>query len=450
MRARLTLILFVPSLLLLVMLGVAYVTSAARAEQQRVYVDRLRDASYLTIAARESIRVDDPGLVDDDLQRYRDVYGVKAAVVHTSGSVWASNGLELDGLDAHLAAISGRRAEFEASAVPWHVTEVVIAEPVYDGGDLVGAVVTTSDVQHLARDIWRNWALLIGSGLLLIALAHFAARRTADWVLQPVHRVNRAMSHMGGGQLDERIPASVGPPELRDVTARFNEMAERVQRLVRKQQEFVHNASHELRNPLTALTLRVEELALDAPPDQVDAVNALRGETERLRQILDALLLLADDDPSEGTLIDLTTLVENRAAAWRRLTPDRTVTCDLPDRAAEAVVNPAAVESALDTVIDNAVKFSPATEPIELALRTNDHAVEIIVRDHGPGIPTDQLVSATERFWRSPTHRSVRGSGLGLSIATDLLASVGGDVLLELPDDGGLRVRLRIPAGGEN
>jgi signal transduction histidine kinase len=112
------------------------------------------------------------------------------------------------------------------------------------------------------------------------------------------------------------------------------------------------------------------------------------------------------------------------------------------------VVNPAAVECALDTVIDNALKFSPADRPVEVSLDSDGETATITVRDHGPGMPVEQLSSAAGRFWRAPEHRSVPGSGLGLSIASELLDGLGGGVTLDLPDGGGLSVRLRIPAGG--
>jgi signal transduction histidine kinase len=448
MRRRLAVFLFMPSLALLLLLGLAYVASAARSDQQEVYVDRLRDASYLTIVARQSLVADDPGLVSGDLERYREVYGIEAAVLDGTGDTWASNGLDIESVDARSAALSGQRGELDPSAVPWQVDRIVIAEPIYEGGDLVGAVVTASDVDHLSRGIWRNWGLIALFAVLLIAGAVLIANRTAAWVLRPVGRVDRAMARIGRGHLEARIPESVGPPELREVTFRFNQMAERVEHLVRKQREFVHNASHELRNPLTALTLRVEELELTLPPDRASEVSAVRAETVRLRHILDALLLLADDASitADAEPTDVYELVAARVTSWRHLAPARSIELAAPPaRSARAVVNVTAAECALDAVVDNALKFSPDDTSVEVSVTVNGGTVEVAVRDHGPGIPPDQLASATERFWRSPGHSTVRGSGLGLAIASELLEPSGGGVVLELPDDGGLRVRLSIP-----
>ncbi|WP_203337754.1 sensor histidine kinase [Nocardioides limicola] len=451
MRSRLALILFVPSLLLLILLGVAYTITVARVNQQHVFVDRLRDASYLAIVARQSLRADDPTVVAGDLDRYLQVYGIEAAVLDTSGEIWASNGLDVGGVAARSVALSGRRGELDPAVLPWQLNRIVIAEPVFDGGDLVGAVVTASDVEHLSRGIWRDWILMITLGVMLVLAAFTVADRTATWVLRPVRRVDRAMSQIGRGQLKARIPESVGPPELRGVTTQFNEMAERVEHLMRKQREFVHNASHELRNPLTALTLRVEELELTAPADRLQEVTAVRAEVVRLRHILDALLLLADDVSVaiDAKPVQIADLVADRVESWRHLAPDRALELGLPAPASTpAVVNSTAVECALDAVLDNALKFSPVDRPVQVTVGSVGGRVEIAVRDHGPGVPVDELESVTERFWRSPSQRTVRGSGLGLAIASELMHACGGGLALDLPEGGGLRVVLTVPREG--
>ena len=112
-------------------------------------------------------------------------------------------------------------------------------------------------------------------------------------------------------------------------------------------------------------------------------------------------------------------------------------------------VDEAIVESALDAVIDNAVKFSPDGGLIELAAVATEEGARISVRDHGPGLDPDELEQAADRFWRSARNQNVPGSGLGLAIAMDLLRSVGGRLAVESPDGGGLSVSFDLPAPGE-
>lgn len=453
MRTRLAIILFVPCLLVLALLGTAYAGTVARANQQEVYLDRLADAGYLVVTARQSLTADDPVIVDGDLERYREVYGVDAAVVDQSGALWASNGLDPEAVDERQAALAGRRGEADLSALPWKAARVVVAEPVYDGGDLVGAVVTVSDADEISRTIWSSWGLLLAGGLAMCVLAVVIAHRTAGWVLRPVRAVEGAMGEIGRGRLDARIPTAVGPPELREVITRFNAMAAEVEHSMHRQQEFVSNASHELRNPLNALMLRVEDLALSMPAERATEVAHVRAEAVRMAHILDALLLLADDAnlAAGAQELDVTELVARRVESWRLLAVGRELRFDDDGEGVWTEVNPIALECAFDAVLDNAVKFSPHGGRVDIRVDVagpSGSAVEVVVRDHGAGVPPEELDRLAERFWRSPGHSTVRGSGLGLAIASELLATGGGGLRLALPPGGGLEVRLRVPALG--
>ncbi|WP_277207210.1 sensor histidine kinase [Isoptericola croceus] len=450
MRNRLAALVYVPLALVILLLGMLYASSVTRAHQQEVFLDRLRDASYLVLPARQAILADDPSLVAGDLARYREVYGIGTAVVDQAGVTLVAEGLDVQDYVERHAALAGRRAEMRETFWPWDAQRIVVAEPVFDGGDLVGAVVTSSHAGEVQRAIWHSWALLGAAGLVMALLAIVLADRVAGWVLRPVRAVDQAMEKMGGGRLDERIPPSTGPPELQQVVSRFNEMAERVEHLMRRQQEFVANASHELRNPLSALMLRIESLALTVPEEDSDEVAHVRAEAERMAQILDALLLLADGvSMAAAQPVDVADVIARRVDGRRVLDPDRELRLSTPGGEVLGCGDPTALASAFDTVVENAIKFAPETEPIDVSVDRSGGMVEIVVRDHGPGVPAEHLERLTERFWRSPGHSSVRGSGLGLAIASELLASVGGGLRLELPDDGGLRVRLRVPAGEE-
>jgi signal transduction histidine kinase len=449
-RSRLAAIVYVPLALVILLLGMLYAGSLTQAYQREVFLDRLRDVTYLVLPARQAVLADDPSLVAGDLARYREVYGISAAVVDQAGTTLVADGLEVQDYAERHAALAGRRAEMREAFWPWDAQRIVVAEPLFDGGDLVGALVTSSDAGGVQRAIWQSWALLGAGGVVVALLALVLADRTAGWLLRPVRAVDQAMEKMGGGRLEERIPPSTGPPELRQVVTRFNEMAERVEHLMRRQQEFVANASHELRNPLNALMLRVESLALTVPPDDADEVAHARAEAERMAQILDALLLLADDGSMGAAQpVDVADLVARRVEGRQVLDPDRELRLSTPGGEALGLVDPTALESAFDTVVDNALKFAPASEPVDVTVSCGAGVVEVVVRDHGPGVPAEQLGRLTERFWRSPGHSSVRGSGLGLAIASELLAAAGGGLRLDLPDDGGLRVRLQVPAWQE-
>jgi signal transduction histidine kinase len=225
-------------------------------------------------------------------------------------------------------------------------------------------------------------------------------------------------------------------------------MAEKVEHLMHKQQEFVSNASHELRNPLNALLLRVEDLALALPKDDAPEIEHVRAEGRRMARILDALLMLArDQDMAAGSEpVEVAALVARRVQGWRAIAKDKDVELRLTGTdQAWGRVDEIVLESAFDAVTDNAVKFSPANRTVEVSVAASDGMVEVGVRDHGPGLGDDEIPKVTDRFWRSPEHSRIRGSGLGLAIASELLVSCGGELAVGRPDGGGLLVTLRVP-----
>jgi signal transduction histidine kinase len=452
MRARLVVILTIPIVALFIFLGAAYASSVARSGQQELFLDRLSDAGHLVVTARQSLAADDPALVAVELERYGEVYGIGAAVLNQAGETWATNGLDVLPIEERFAALAGRRAGLSEKLVPWGFGDLIVAEPVFEGGDRVGAVVTASSTDRLAREVGILWLGLLVGGVVALALSVFVANWLASWVLRPVRMVDGAMAEMWRGHMGARIPESSGPPELRQVLAQFNQMAEKVEQLMHKQQEFVSNASHELRNPLNALLLRVEDLGLALPDGHPDEVEHVREEGRRMARILDALLMLArDEDMAAGSEpVELAGLVARRVEGWRPIALDQDV--ELSVSSSDAVwahVDEIVMESAFDAVADNAVKFAPSGTAVEISLTSTDGWTEVSVRDHGPGLRADEIDKVTDRFWRSPAHSAVRGSGLGLAIASELLASCGGDLRVAPADGGGLVVSLRVPAAEE-
>jgi signal transduction histidine kinase len=149
-------------------------------------------------------------------------------------------------------------------------------------------------------------------------------------------------------------------------------------------------------------------------------------------------------------LADIDAAVEDRIEAWRPLAEHMDLELVHGGVRGLSVLAPAgAIETVLDAVLDNAVKFAPADTPISVRTAAIDGFVEIAVRDNGPGMAPDELERATGRFWRSPAQSNTEGSGLGLAIAARTLELAGGELALELPAGGGLRVVARLPLAPE-
>lgn len=144
--------------------------------------------------------------------------------------------------------------------------------------------------------------------------------------------------------------------------------------------------------------------------------------------------------------MDLTALVLARVDAWQPLAARRGVrlACGTPPPA-RGWADPIGVGSALDAVLDNAVKFSPADGTVAVTLQVRKHEVAITVADSGPGLTEEELARVGDRFWRSARHQNVDGSGLGLSIARTLLLAGGGSLEFAAAEPTGLAVTLIVP-----
>ncbi|BDZ37801.1 sensor histidine kinase [Microbacterium suwonense] len=453
MRRRLIIVFLVPLVLVLTVLGGAYAWSAARSVQQEFYAEQLGDLSYFVTGARQALLSGSTEVFDGEVQRYRELYGTRVVIVDRTGRPWAPADadpvFDSPDVDAQIKlALSGRRGELPQNALPWQFTDLSLVEPVFDGGDVIGAVVMSASVDVPRAEIGRQWLLIVTVAALVIAAGLLVVFRLAGWVLRPVRRLDQAMEAMERGDMEARIADDTGPAELHRMILMFNRMADEIERVVARQQEFALNASHELRNPLNALLLRVEVLAADLGETGAADVEKIREEGQRMTRILDTLLGFARGAVRESDFedVDLSALLARRAEAWREVASRKDIVLQLDSARVRARVDEAIVESALDAVIDNAVKFSAEGGLIELSADRVDGGARISVRDHGPGLAPAELEQAADRFWRSPRNQNVRGSGLGLAIATDLLRSVGGRLEVASPEGGGLAVSFTLPA----
>jgi signal transduction histidine kinase len=266
-----------------------------------------------------------------------------------------------------------------------------------------------------------------------------------------VTRLDAAAHEIAGGDSSARVQPGLGPPELRRLSASFNEMANAVAEALERQRSFVAHASHQLRNPLTVLRLRIEDLGsrLTDAGARADHEIAL-AETDRLADVLDGLLALARAERGQDRLevVDAVALALNRRQAWCPLTERRGIelVAAVPDEPRYARLVATALDQSLDALIDNALKFTPAGGRVEVEVASRDGGVEVIVRDTGPGMTEEQCRQATERFWRAPDAQNVDGAGLGLSIVMVLVEASGGRFTLAPAAPGGLEARVWFPA----
>ncbi|MCW7991355.1 histidine kinase, partial [Streptomyces platensis subsp. clarensis] len=323
-----------------------------------------------------------------------------------------------------------------------------IASPVVRDGDVVAVVVTDSPTGMLRTRILHGWLLIFAGEAAAMLLAVGAAFRLTGWVLRPVRVLDAATHDIATGRMKSRVAASGGPPELRRLARSFNEMADNVEDVLEQQRAFVADASHQLRNPLAALLLRIELLALELPEGN-EEIASVRTEGKRLAQVLDDLLdrALAEHADADLRLTDIGALTAERVASWRPVADEKGVAILADTGAVTAWADPVALSSALDAVIDNALKFTPPGEDVgvRVALSPGGRTVAVEIADHGPGLTDEELERVGDRFWRSTLHQNVKVSGLGLSIARVLLTAGGGAVAFARNEPHGLKVTFTVP-----
>jgi signal transduction histidine kinase len=310
------------------------------------------------------------------------------------------------------------------------------------------------DVTALEDSLTTLRVALVVGVLVAAIVALIAARRIARGVLAPVNAAARAAVRLERGDLGARIPVA-SRDEFGDWALRFNRMADSLQDTIEQLEEaqaqnrrFVADVSHELRTPLTALVAEASILRehLDAlPPDARRTGELLVGDVARLRQLVDELMELSRFDAAAEQaapeLVDLGRLVGAIAAA--RAPGAR---LDVPPQPVLAQTEPRRLERILGNLLDNAREHAPGS-PVEVQVRVDAGGAEhvIAVLDRGPGVPDDRIERIFDRFFKADPSRHGGSSGLGLAIAAEHAALVGGYLTARNRPEGGLRIALHLP-----
>ncbi|MER5848818.1 HAMP domain-containing sensor histidine kinase [Streptomyces sp. NPDC002012] len=461
MRTRLLPLLIILMASVLLALGFPLAVSVAGAQQQRVVIDRIDDTARFAALA-QFIAERTPGYDErrrtlrSELDTYASVYGIRAGVFYRDDSAMAKAPatwqlpIQGEGREAFKEALLGRRSHDPPQVWPWQRGRVVVASPVVRDGDVVAVVVIDSPTSEMRARTLRGWLLIAVGEVVAMLVAVGAAIRLTGWVLLPVRTLDAATHDIASGRMRSRVAASGGPPELRRLARSFNEMADNVEDVLEQQRAFVADASHQLRNPLAALLLRIELLALELPEGN-EEIASVRTEGKRLGQVLDDLLdlALAEHADADLRLTDIGALTAERVASWRPVAEEKGVRLRANGSSAvTAWADPIALSSALDAVIDNALKFTPADEEVLVTVASGHDDVTVVVADRGPGLTAQEMERVGDRFWRSAQHQNVKGSGLGLSISQALLVAGGGSIGYAAHEPHGLRVTVSVPRQG--
>jgi two-component system sensor histidine kinase MprB len=346
-------------------------------------------------------------------------------------------------LPVDLAAVNRQEAAQRLSTTKYR-GERYRTVVVSGGGDLRIRVIRSLARTEKVLESIRDRSIYIGIGVILIAAAGgwLIARRTA----RPLGRLTKAAEEVAAtGRLDHPVPTK-GRGEVGRLARAFTSMLRALDDSHARQQRLVQDASHELRTPLTSLRTNLDTLrrheGLD-PELREQVLTDLDSELQELGALTNELVQLAVDAHSTEPEIpiDLDALVEQSVERARRRS-GRVI--DLEASPARVVARPDALSRAVGNLIDNAIKFSPDESPIEVRV----HAGSVEVRDHGPGINAHDAPFIFDRFYRADSARPLPGSGLGLSIAREVVDASGGHLTAENDPAGGARLTIVLPTAG--
>jgi signal transduction histidine kinase len=328
----------------------------------------------------------------------------------------------------------------------------VLATPVTVGARRLVVVVAAGADDRNSQ--LASLALLLAiSGPIALLLASLAGYGVASAALRPVDAMRRKADEITEQHPEGRLPVASADDEIARLGTTLNRMLERLELAVDRERAFVADASHELRTPLAILKTEIE-LALRGERSAEELRDALRSaseEVDRLTELAEALLVIARADgaklPIAVTEIDTAELLADVSLRFEARVAAGGRTLVVEDGApAQITGDPRRLQQALDNLVDNALAHGSGS--IHLGASSRDGAVELHVRDEGPGFPPEFIGQAFERFTRADPGRSRGGSGLGLSIVRMIARAHGGEARAANDPGGGARVSIELPVAG--
>ena len=445
-------------LVLEIPLGVSYANSVER----RLTSDLQHDAFSLAIRSQESL---DSATVGTSPARALQALAGRYQN-HAGGRVVIVDGRGVSVADSDLTSHTGRdfstRPEIQRALAGAEVSGtrssrtlgrdlLYVALPVGSASGIQGAVRITYPASIVDDQIRHIWLLLAATGGVVLGIVFLVSLLLARSMTKPLGDLEEAAEGLGRGDLATRAEVPKGPAELTVLAESFNLTASRLEQLVGAQRAFIADASHQLRTPLAAMRLRLENLEADVHGAAAEDLEGALAEVSRLSRLVDGLLVLARAERSASAPVPVFVdeVIDGRCEAWDAFAAEKHV---LIEAAVEgvpvALVTPGRLEQVVDNLLNTALEVAPAGSAVRMVAGPRDAWVEVRVSDEGPGMSAEERARAFDRFWQSaPARRDGRPNGhfgLGLSIVRELVVGDGGEIALEPSGSGGLEVVVRM------
>jgi two-component system, OmpR family, sensor kinase len=332
----------------------------------------------------------------------------------------------------------------------------VVASSLGPGEVAVVAIPLTAVDDTLHRLVLVEGLVIAGILLVLAAVAWIVVRNS----LLPLDRIGHTAGRIAGGDLSHRVEATDERTEVGRVGVALNRMLDRLEQAFSERRasedrlrQFIGDASHELRTPLASIRGYAELFRMGAarkPEDVEKAMRRIEDEAARMGVLVEDLLTLARLDEvvdAPHAEVDLAHLARDTVADAHATAPDRAIEIRA-DGPAVVLGDAHQLRQVLGNLVRNALVHTPAGSPIDVSVGREDGDVRVEVRDHGPGLPTDDPDAIFERFWRAEggRERGKSGAGLGLAIVAGIVRAHGGRVTARNADGGGAAFTVVLPA----
>lgn len=442
-------------------------TSAGRELTQELQINRVAALNRFAQLASDAAEDNNTTQLQREMDRYSELYG-EGLLIRLQEKTLRSGDLSEDQPEVRDAL---NRASLNLSDTTLNPVRAFgtgndfISRSFGTASQVLGEVVLEVNLEAARQKLRERWLVVVLAAVALGALLLLAAARITAWVLRPVHRLGKAVHELEATGKTSQLPEA-GPPELRELSRSFTAMAATVTQSMESQRRLIADTSHQLRNPVGALRLRVDllQLALRSAPEK-EAAAGVVAELERVEEMLDGVLKLATAEhrASEGSarespesehkrlsVIDpypvLQGEVERAAPAARRAGSELTLEGPAPE--SQIVCDPDELAHMVGELLANAIKYAPGAR-ITVATRPAQGGTAVEISDDGPGLPADQLAASTTRFWRAPQHSKIPGNGLGMTIVERLAEANGARLVLETRSPHGLMARLEFARPGD-
>ncbi len=325
---------------------------------------------------------------------------------------------------------------------------------VVQSSHVIGVILLVSSVREMMQSLLslQNNMIFLFVGVALAAV--IAGMIFSRVLTQPISDMTRVIKSMSQGDLGVRVQVK-GSGEIRQLAVAFNSMSDQLESLNQTRNQFVSNASHELKTPLATMKIMIESLIYQPDMDndlRTEFLNDVNQEINRLSSIVSDLLTLVHADSRTTRLNrERMSLAEVVKDTQHRLTPiaeqnKQEIILNIQD-SSDMYADKAKLQQVVYNLVENAVKYTPAGGWVKVGLQRVGRDAVLTVSDSGPGIPKESLPHVFERFYRvdKARGRGTGGTGLGLSIVQQYVNLHGGNVRVESPEGQGAIFTVELP-----